>query len=460
MQRTKPPVNNTTPLQGDPVARADLAKQVGVQYEGERDIYKALGYPRSIVLRNYVQSYERQDIARKINDAPVQATWRGDIRVTDSDEDSPFDQAWEELAKKLRLWNKISRFDKLVGLGQYAVLLLGFSDVTDEKDFQNPVTGSPDLMYVYPYHQLNAGIERYDNSPSSDRYGMPELYRINVSSGEFRNDQQDLYVHHSRIIHTAEHLLENELFGLPRLKVVWNRLEDLSKIVGGSAEMFWRGARPGHTAKMDKDASISEQDKEDFQQQLNEYEHDLRRWLRTQGVEITSLAPQVSDPTNHVDVQVSMISAATGIPKRILMGSERGELASSQDETNWNQNVQDRREQYADPAILRPLIDRLINYGILPEPKEGDYDVQWPDLFSPSEEEKAKTASNQSNAIKAYVSSPGANMIIPEKMFLTEVLGWPEEKADEAIDTLEGMAAEEAFEEAKDEGAVEEGGEE
>ena len=37
-----------------------------------------------------------------------------------------------------------------------------------------------------------------------------------------------------------------------------------------------------------------------------------------------------------------MISAETGIPKRILTGSERGELASSQDRDNWFERYPER----------------------------------------------------------------------------------------------------------------------
>ena len=469
MKRTSQPTNNTatepvandTILQGNPIARSNLAKKIGMQYEGERDLYQALGYQSQITLTEYIQAYERQDIARKINDAPVQATWRGEVQITDSAEESEFDEAWDAVSKRLRIWNKISRLDRLVGLGQYAVLLLGFDDVVRDEDFKEPINENAvnlDLKYIYPYHQRNAQIEQYDTDPKSERYGMPIIYKIRVTGGQWQNDEQDLEVHYTRIIHVAEHLLENELFGLPRLKVVWNRLEDLMKIVGGSAEMFWRGARPGHAAKMDKDVEIGDTDKEEFQQQLSEFEHGMRRWLRLQGVDIQSLAPQVADPSSHVDVQISMIAAASGIPKRLLIGSERGELSSTQDESNWNQNIQDRREQYAETMILRPLIDRLISCGVLPQPDNEDYDVQWPDLWTPSEKEKADTASSVASALKAYTSAPGANTIVPERFFLRKVLGWPEEDVDAAMEEMKNMADTETAEEKADWDAIEETG--
>ncbi|BAQ70866.1 hypothetical protein NHU_03740 [Rhodovulum sulfidophilum] len=40
------------------------------------------------------------------------------------------------------------------------------------------------------------------------------------------------------MIHIAERALEDESIGTPRLERVWNRLMDLDKLLGGSAEMY------------------------------------------------------------------------------------------------------------------------------------------------------------------------------------------------------------------------------
>ena len=44
-------------------------------YDGSRDIYKALGYPKEITWQNYWARYGRQDIAKAIIDRPVKASW-------------------------------------------------------------------------------------------------------------------------------------------------------------------------------------------------------------------------------------------------------------------------------------------------------------------------------------------------------------------------------------------------
>ena len=107
---------------------------------------------------------------------------------------------------------------------------------------------------------------------------------------------------------------------------------------------------------------------------MDSYLHGFQRYLRLQGIDIQELKPQLADPSNHFAVLINMISIATGIPKRILLGSERGELASSQDEKNWADQIDSRRKDHCEPMILRPLIDSLIGVGVLPEPK-GEYVV-------------------------------------------------------------------------------------
>jgi hypothetical protein len=212
------------------------------------------------------------------------------------------------------------------------------------------------------------------------------------------------------------------------LEVVFNRLYDLEKLIGGDAEMFWRGARPGYSGKLDPDFSMSEDTKNQLMDQLNEYEHNLRRFLVAEGMELSSLAQQIADPANHVDIQIQMISAVTGIPKRILTGSERGELSSAQDSSEWKDYVQGRREDHAEPRIVRPFVDRLVALQILPTPEEEEYDVKWNDLYSLSEKARVEIGKGRANALREYSTNPLAMEIVPPKAFTEHFLGFTKEQ--------------------------------
>lgn len=441
-------------------SRLNWLTQIGATFGGERDLYNALGWKKSLSYNDYWWRYDRQDIARRIVNAPVNTTWRGELGVLAAansllpkGESSRFESEWKALEKRLRLVNIFARADKLCRVGEYSALLLGFDDVTTEGGFREPVGGVEEgdylelkpvvsgrrLLYVKVLGQGSAEIYQYNENPNSPRYWLPELYQVKINKPD-GTATKTYIVHYTRIIHVAEDVLENELFGVPSLKAVFNRLEDLEKIVGGSAEMFWRGARPGYAAIQDPDTDMTPKEKEGFSKELESWTHDLTRFLRLKGIDVKSLAPQVSSPKAHVDAQLQMISAVTGIPLRILIGSERGELASTSDDDNYFTRIAERRADHAEPNIIRPFLNRLITYGVLPNP--GEYVVEWEDLWSPSDKEKGEIAKTYSEALSAYFRA-GMEDRMGFGVFLREVMGFPEEVIEEIGRHAEGMEARE-----------------
>lgn len=409
----------------------------GQQYQGARDVYEALGYEDNPTFDHFYAQYKRQDIAKAIINKPVSATWRGPLVITEQDDDkeTPLEAGWTELESKLKLKLKLIQLDKLAGLGRYGVLFLGLSDTNDREGLSQAVVprAGLELLYVRPLSEQHAKVDTYVTDTADERYGMPLTYKVIIDTPG-GTGSESMTVHHSRIIHIAEGLMMDGVNGEPRLEAVFNRLKDLEKLVGGSAEMFWRGARPGYHGQIDPEVQMSDIDKDKLKDQLDEYEHNLRRFLVSSGVSVKSLETQVADPSAHVDIQVMMISAVTGIPKRILTGSERGELASTQDETNWLEMIQQRREEFAGPVIVQPLVDRLIEYGVLPKPAKTYY-VNWKDLWSTSDKDKAEVGQIRSTALAAYVSSPFAMDILPPTVFLKYILNM----SDEDIAQIEEM---------------------
>lgn len=405
------------------LARTQLFYRLGQQYDGNRDVYQALGYPQTLSFQDYWGKYERHDIAKAIINRPVQATWRGDIQVveTNDQEETTFEKAWKDLWMSLQLKSKFVRLDKLASMGKFGILLLGLNDVTSPQSWANPVrTGTRKLLYVRPLSEGSVRIQTYGTNTSNERYGMPVLYDVTLSNPDGTQAQQ-IKVHYSRVIHVSGEMLESEVDGVPVLQAVYNRLIDLEKLVGASAEMFWRGARPGFQGKVNPDFTLTQEMKDDLKTQWDEYEHNMRRIMVNEGVEFAPFAMQVADPRWHVDVQLQMISAVTGIPKRILVGSERGELASTEDKSSWLELIQTRQRDYVEGQILRPFIQRCQQYNILPE--SDTYHVIWPDLFSPSEKERADIGGVRAGALQSYMNNPAAEIVIPPEVFVEFFLG-------------------------------------
>lgn len=430
------------------VARKQLFHRLGMSYDGERDLYEALGYKLSLEFDDFYQQYQRQDIAKAIINRPTKATWQGSLEVieTDDDKQTELEKAWIKLDKRLKLKNKFLRVDRLTGIGKYGILLLGVNDVKNKEDWKNPVKPNSNnkLLYVKPVSEVNAKIHSYIEDTKNERYGLPKVYQITLAKPNQESNTEEIFVHFSRVIHIIDEQLESEVIGMPRLEVVFNRLKDLEKIVGGSAEMFWRGARPGYSASLKDNYQMTPGVRDDLQNQIDEYEHKLRRILTLEGFDLKDLSSQASDPKNHVDIQIQMISAVTGIPKRILTGSERGELSSSQDQDEWDTWVKARREEFAEFQIIRPFVNWCIKYGILPKPKQEDeYHVKWEDLFAQSDKEKAEVGRIRAQALQAYSANPMAESILPPDAFLEFLIGLSTEQIELVKEMLKAQVQEE-----------------
>ena len=134
----------------------------------------------------------------------------------------------------------------------------------------------------------HAQIDKLVTNTRDPRYGLPEQYTIEYTEVD-SNTTVSLRAHNSRVIHATTELLESQIYGVPVLEAVWNRLLDLEKLVGGSAEMFWRGARPGYQGKIKEDYTLPPEVEQTLQDQFDEFDHNLRRFLSVEGVDIETL---------------------------------------------------------------------------------------------------------------------------------------------------------------------------
>lgn len=418
------------------LSRVANFSQLGYQFGTKRDIYAALGYSRQVTYKELSQLYCRQDIAGRVVDAYPAATWQKKPSVKEIDsstEITEFDTQFKEMAEKTQLWHYLERADKLSGIGEYGVLYIGAPG-----DVASPLrnmSGPEDIRYLAVYSQDTARIRKLEDNPKNRRFGLPLSYDIDFSAstgsllsgdlGPKKNLTKSINVHHTRILHVAEGLLQNEIFGQPRLLRVFNLFYDMAKTVGGSGEMFWQGAYRGMQADVDKDMVLDPDDAEALSDEIDEYVDGLRRWVRTRGVKMQAFEATIASPKDTFSVIMSLISGTTGIPQRVLMGSEQGQLASEQDERNWNSRIKERQESYAERRMLRPFIDKCIRYKALPEVK---YKVEWPDLMVLNDETLSMVAVRASQAIKNIAESGNTIITVPE--FREGYLGLEPENKD------------------------------
>lgn len=421
--------------------RERFASFLGYSHSGNRNLYDSFGYPRIIMPEDYYAMYRRNDIANRLVKAFPQATWRHFPRVCDDSEEevSEFEEEFEQFAKKWKLQRVLERADRVASVGRFGLLMLGFNDGLDPR---RPLpSGSHKLLYMQPYGEYNIDVAQWDNNASSPRFGLPITYTLKTGQpmSEQQSPMRSITVHHSRVITFTETNDEDDLFGTPRLEAVYNRLKDLEKVVGGASEMFWQNGNRGMAYIAREGANLTDEEIESIQSQAEDFQHQLRRYLVGSGIDIQPLGSDVPDPGPHVDKLLDLIAGTLGIPKRILIGSERGELASGQDENNWSQRVEERRENYAAPVILQPLVSKLIETGNLAKPI-GEFFIEFPDAGALGPQQEAEVSKLRTEALAAFVNAPGADMVVPINEFRESFLGL-EPLEDEELAEIEELLA-------------------
>lgn len=407
------------------VARHEFANQAGLQFGGDRDLWEALGYPQRLAYQDYRDWYDRGGIAKTIIDKPPETTWseRPDI-VDDAevgeDESTDFEDDVEELFDASSntnldrgLRHYLERTDKLGRIGEYSVLFLGLADADSASALADPVdtsglSGLDDLLYVTPLGEGDATINDWVSDITDARNGLPETYKLDLANGD---QTQTVVVHHTRVVHVAEGILDDEVCGEPALRAVMNRLVDLEKVAGSSAEAYWMVSNPGLALSVDP--QFADVPTEKMDEQIDEYEHNLRRVLKLYGTDAEQLESQDVNPEGVIDSLIKLIAGTIELPQRKLVGSERGELASSQDEANYLELISSRQTSYSEPVQLRPLLDRLIEFGIVAAPRAGTYTVEWPNLFQLTDLEQAQLLKTEMEAISQAAPMGEATELYP-----------------------------------------------
>ena len=418
------------------VQRIQLGNMAGLQYSGDRNLYTVFGYQINPTAEQFLAKYVRQDITTRIIDAPPLATWSNPPVI----ENEALKTEWDVLDRKVKLWPAIYRADRLARLNSFSLLLLGFGD---SGDLKRPIKAKKvkDLLYVRAIPGRLVAEMTFEKDVRNPRYGWPDTYSIKMdnptskvaSAGQITvKGLKDITVHHSRVVHIVENALEDQIFGIPIIEKVYNLLDDLLKVSGGTAETYWLSGRGGLQADVDKEMELNPEDAAALSDEIDEYIHQLRRVIRTRGVNMNVLDTKPPSPKEIFGMIMALISGTTGIPQRILIGSEAGQLASEQDRANWAERIEERRSLYAEPNILEPLIDRLQEVELL---SAGDVEFVWPSAFIQNPLEIGQTQAQTARAIGNISRQTGnkAPMQIISRQEAREILGFKGELAEADI---------------------------
>jgi hypothetical protein len=449
----------------DLIANAVLARGelLNKMFDSRRDIDDECGYPKTyeLLADKYQVLYDREAVARRVVNVLPRETWQVTPKVfedSDPKNKTPFEASLETLQTNLTggskfnnpkmnvFWELLKRADMLCGIGYYGGVLLGIDDGLELSEPAEHRKGAK-LNYMRAFPEQFCTVTKVESEKTNPRYSLPTEYNVTFNDPSNASPTvgvslATLKVHWTRIIHVADNLNSSEIFGTPRMQPVYNRIWDLRKLYGGSAEMYWRGAFPGIALEthpqLGGDVNI---DTAAIRTEMTSYMDGLQRYMSLMGMSAKSLAPQVVDPTPQINTQLESICIDLNIPKRIFVGSERGQLASGQDDDTWTDRLVERETNHVTPRIVVPAIDRLINLGVLEEPAE--YFVEWPNRQELDPITKATIAVSKTDALSKYVMGEVFS-IIPPMEYLTTILDIPEEEAMAILQSAVGFAGDDS----------------
>lgn len=392
------------------IQRIVQLRQAGITFNGRRNLNSVLGYADLLSYDDYRARYDRGGLAGRAVDILPNATWRGEGEVIEDEDpktETKFENEFRTLNERIGIWPTCLRADKMSGIGGFSVILLGAEGTLDS---ELPRGNADKLKYLMPFSGglvndrrgamdaigADVTVKDWDTEASSARFGRPLAYNLRRTS--MTSPSLQVPVHWTRVIHVpAEGFLDDPVFGPPKLQRPWNYFDDLDKVCGGGAEAFWLRANQPTLINIDKDMKIAPGDDTvaKLQEQADLLANQMTRIIRGRGVNLETAGSDVANFKDPVDAITTLIAGCLSVPKRILLGSEMGELASTQDRENWQDQINDRRTSYALPIVLRPLIMRLQEYGYL-APAER-WSPGWANVINKSETEKADGAKKWSD---------------------------------------------------------------
>lgn len=419
------------------ISRARLGRGIS-SFDGQRNYQDIFGWDECITIEKIMYMYNRSGIAKRVVDAYPDATWARPPRLW-AENDDDWTNKWADLVYQHNLYDAFYRLDRLCNMGQYAIMVVG----TDRPNLSTPLTKARKLLYLQPYSEASVRIESWDQDQGSPRFGYPIMYRIYPEGQSIEPRQvgklpdklkanfprSSFLVHASRVIHVARGPLEDTIYGQPIMAPVWDYLTDLRKVVGSSSESYWIMANRGMQADIDREMSLNAEDQAALGSEIEEFFDGFRRFIRTKGVKMTQFTNDVADPKEPFEVLVTLISGATGIPKRILLGSEAGQLASTQDKGNWAERVEENRALHVEPRIIQPFLRFCLQTGIMPWPKTGSaMNILWPDAYRQSPLERgqtaAQTARTLANVTKMFESKNATAATLIDKTEARALVGF------------------------------------
>lgn len=358
------------------------------------------GYPDQVSFELAFDAYCRNPMARAAVDKTVGKTWEANPYLQEFQRDGTEggDQGETRVEADirqrfddLRVWQHLAECDRRGLVGSYAGLILRFAD---NQPFKSPVDRVPGglagLVEVIPAWEGQLTVSQWDTNETSETYGQPTMFQFAESAVGQQQQPRNFEIHPDRVIVWSR---DGTLNGRSALEPGYNALLDMEKIRGGGGEGFWKNAKSGLSLEIDKDAKIADmalamgvpvgEVVDRIDEQVEGFNKGFDKSLLLQGIKATPMQVNLPSPEHFFAVAAHSFAASWSIPMRVLVGSQTGERASTEDNEEWAKVNMARRKDTVLPGAMS-FVNRLERVGILPE---KDWHLDWSSLLDPSPNE-------------------------------------------------------------------------
>lgn len=364
----------------------------------KHDHYRDFGWPVDLTFNDFYRMFCRNSIASAVVDRMVSKVWQTNPRMLRSADDEQPDEEIERRMTRIRGWRAFADADRRAMVGRYSAVLMRLAD---GKPWDQPVDRVPGgvdgLLELIPAWQSQLIPVMWDMAPTSPDYGKPLMYQFNEAAitDTINAAPRQFAVHPDRVLIWSA---DGTTHGRSELEPIYNDLLDIEKIKGAGGEGFWKTSRgapmieapegmdPGQLAQA---MGVSEEGlRSAVNDQLDDFQSGFDKGLMLGGMKATPLQITLPSPEHFFAAPIGSVAAQREMPLRILMGSQSGERASTEDAKAWALTCKSRQTNYDGP-LLREWAERMERFGIFPK---HDWVVEWDDLTESTGAEKMDRA--------------------------------------------------------------------
>ena len=371
------------------------------------------GWPEHPTFNDFYNLYKRNGLARAVVQRPVQKTWQSFpwlLERQEPHEETTDERRIRQALDRLSFWQKLSQADEKSRVGEYGALILR---IADSKNFDQPVqgvTGGLDaLVELIPVYEEQLQVSEWDTDQQSTTYGQPLMYQFNESAVESDPGKSRSFLVHPDRVHIWSDT--GGVHGESALEACLNALLDYEKVRGAGGAGFWKNAKAAPIFTADEGGVIATSAQangmtvpeflDEFDKQTDEYNRGFDTSLLLQAMKAQFPNISLPDPTPFLLGYIQEAASTIPIPTKILIGSQSGERASTEDANEWAETIKSRQEQETKPNAMR-LIRKLMDFRIFPR---HDYYLDFGDITESSMEEKVARAEKMANINKALMGT-------------------------------------------------------